>query len=496
MSPNEKLSAGVAKEDITPEVGTKLFLGTSTGAIDLPLYTKALVLSDGNRTIAICTNDLLDLPRDIVIEARRQIQEKSGIPEENILLCASHTHKGPYPIEGSYRDKLLSKIVNVVCKASDNREKACIGYAKGAIVGVNINRRNPYGPVDPDVGVIRVDKVNGEHFAILFNFAMHGVVLGHSKYNGVSPDWIGHATKYIEELWGEGTIALFTQGAAGNVNPYTSYGYTGFTNKGGSVKDAENIGKLLALETIIVADQIQTTPEVKISMASSRRRLWEEKNFEPIERWRRLINKKKQELESLKRQDVPFQQVEVVRKRIEYMEKFGDLFFEKLGERFKQKRENPEESEIMVIGINDLRLVCVGGELFTEYSLEIKEKALSMGYKSVFVVELANGAWDGYIPTEIAYSEEYGYESFYAEILSGLSPKAGQLIVDTALELISKCGKPIETPPKPFIKQYLPNGEAYAIKPLKGSRLDRLMETLPYHHELRARRTEVIHDLP
>lgn len=484
------LLAGAAKEDITPPIGTKTNYGIAT-QIDLPLYTQALVLTDGNLTVGISTSDVLYTHLDLVSEARKRIEDKTGIPGADILFCASHTHEGP-AIEGSYRTVYLDKVVNAVCKAWDNRVDARLGAAKGAVVGVHINRRNPYGPADPEVGVLRVDKLNGVPLAILFNFAMHGVVLGHKKYQGVSPDWIGHATKHIEELEGDGAVALFIQGPSGNINPYTSYGYTGFTNRGGTVQDAERIGNLLGLLSVTIAAQIQTTSTVRLSRATAYKRLWDERSFDRVERYRRVLDKKKTKLRLLKKRQGAPEQIASLEKILAFMEEYSDVVFKG---RPRERTDHPEATEIQVLGINDARIAGVGGEYFTEYALYIKEKALERGYNTVFIAELANGAWKSYIPTEVAYTHEYGYEAFSAEILGGLSPTAGQLIADTVLDLIATCGKPVEPQPKPFSKMYLPN-EAYAVKPLVESRLDRLLESLPYHHELRARKTEIIRDLP
>lgn len=49
--------AGAAKIEVTPRIGTVTEYGETT-EIDLPRYMKALVLSKGEKTVAISTNDL------------------------------------------------------------------------------------------------------------------------------------------------------------------------------------------------------------------------------------------------------------------------------------------------------------------------------------------------------------------------------------------------------------------------------------------------------
>lgn len=496
MSSGELL-AGAAKIDITPATRTVTEYGETT-EIDLPLYTKALVLHNGEDTVAISTNDIIFIDQEAVFEARKIVESRTDIPGQNMLFCASHTHEGPVTYQGTKPEYLIDRVSDAVCRAWDNMVKAKIGAALGRVVGVGINRRSPYGPIDPDVGVIKVERGDGSPMALLLNFACHGVVLGHRGYHGISPDYPGHATKGIEDLLGDGVVALFANGACANINPYTSVGYTGFTNVGGTVEDAERIGRLLALEAVIVADQIQTTDEVRLAAASRMRRLGAEDNRSPRQRFETLIDERTRKLRLLKEKKAPEELVANVERDIRYLKEYYGVLLE-AEKRAKYLNldvgvENPERSEVQVIGINDIRLAGVPGECFTEYGLSIKERALSMGYGNVLVAELANGGWWGYIPTEVAF-EELGYEALNAMVFAGLSVQAGKTIADTVIELIAECGRPMDPPPKPFIKRPLPNNTAYAIPPLSASRVDRLQETLPYHHEWRSRRLEDLRDL-
>jgi hypothetical protein len=260
------------------------------------------------------------------------------------------------------------------------------------------------------------------------------------------------------------------------------------------VEDAQRIGKLLGLFTTVVADQIQTASNVRLASATSYQRLWAEKSFDVFERYQRILTRRKQRLQLLEQQNSPKDEIQRQKIIISFLEEYGDLYF--AANQPRQRRENPETSEIQVLGINDTRIIGLGGEYFNEYSLYIKEQALNMGYTNVMIAELANGAWWGYIPTEVAFQYEHGYSVFNAEVMSGLDPKAGQRIADTALELIAQCGRPIEPYPTPITRLYLPNGEAFAVTPVTSSRLDRLRASLPLQHELRMRRHERIRNLP
>jgi neutral ceramidase len=74
-------------------------------------------------------------------------------------------------------------------------------------------------PVDPTVGVIRVDRSDGTPLAILVNYACHPVVLGPENV-AYSADYPGEMRRYVEQEMGHGSMAFFLQGAPGDINPY------------------------------------------------------------------------------------------------------------------------------------------------------------------------------------------------------------------------------------------------------------------------------------
>jgi len=105
------------------------------------------------------------------------------------------------------------------------------------------------GPVDPEIGVVRLDRKNGETLAVVYNFACHPI---QSVPNGGnSADMTGFASKLIEDHLGHGAIALFIQGCGGDINPVLY--------KDVSVpRDAEPLGNLLGLSTMQAVRKIQT----------------------------------------------------------------------------------------------------------------------------------------------------------------------------------------------------------------------------------------------
>ena len=89
------LRAGAATSVITPELGLDIiggFVPSPSKHIHDELHARCLVLDDGKTKLAFVVCDLLGLHRSLSVEARRLIQESSGIPSENVLISGTHTH--------------------------------------------------------------------------------------------------------------------------------------------------------------------------------------------------------------------------------------------------------------------------------------------------------------------------------------------------------------------------------------------------------------------
>src|SRR5262249_47218771 len=111
----------------------------------------------------------------------------------------------------------------------------------------------PSGPVDPTVGVIRLDRRDGSPLAILVNYACHPVVLGPDNLS-YSADYPSTMRDTIEEGFNRSSMAFFLQGASGDINPYF--------DKTPLMQDAvvrmQETGRRLGQEALRVARAIRT----------------------------------------------------------------------------------------------------------------------------------------------------------------------------------------------------------------------------------------------
>lgn len=249
-----QISAGVAKVDITER---------DAGPVNDLLYAKALVLRSGSTSLVIVTVDAVAIGEigrignDYLPTVRSQIQEALGIPPSNVLINASHCHGVVVP-------DVAARTVQAVREAARDMVPVRVAVGSGREDRVSENRRivlksgkvadsrHAYsmppdeevagvGPIDPEIGVLRLEKEDGRTLAVVYNFACHpiqGVPGG-----GNTADLTGFASRVIEDNLDRGAIALFLQGCAGDINPVL---YKDVNNP----RDAEPLGNRLGLSAL------------------------------------------------------------------------------------------------------------------------------------------------------------------------------------------------------------------------------------------------------
>ncbi|MEO8127889.1 MAG: hypothetical protein ABI822_12395 [Bryobacteraceae bacterium] len=271
------LQAGVYRVDITPPLGITMcgyFARAGVAnSIERPLTATAVVLASGGKKIAILGCDLISILNPAVDEIRTEIASALGTTVESVLINCSHTHCGPntwefswesedqHRLQRSYLENLKRLLIGCAAAADRQMRPARIGTGTGSS-HIGVNRReldesgkiflgeNPSGPMDPAVGVIRVDELSGKPVAVLFSYGCHTVTMG-PKFLGLSPDFPGPARDLIEAA--TGATAVFLQAAGGDINPVTGIGPT--------EDDSENmtrLGQSLGAEVVRVLSEIRT----------------------------------------------------------------------------------------------------------------------------------------------------------------------------------------------------------------------------------------------
>src|SRR3954453_5285092 len=87
--------AGAAASNITPPLGEPIVGNwTSPPATHVhdELHARCLVLDDGQTRLAFAICDNVGISRQVLDAARALIHNEIGLPEDNLLMAATHTH--------------------------------------------------------------------------------------------------------------------------------------------------------------------------------------------------------------------------------------------------------------------------------------------------------------------------------------------------------------------------------------------------------------------
>ncbi len=258
-----EMLAGVAKIDITDR----------TGPVNDPCFAKALVLKSGGTTAVVITLDAVAvggigrIGNGFMATVRTGLQELGVLPS-NVVVNASHCH-------GIVRGDLEPLVIQAVKEAMQNLVPVKAGSGVGSETRISENRRlkmkdgstvdmrraysmpqdaevASVGPIDPQVGLLRLDRADGTTMAVLYQFACHPIMNPPSK--GCSADYPGFASKVIEDALGGGAMAFFVQGCGGDINPVR---YKEVTR----TPDAEPLGSMLGATVLAAARKIETKSE-------------------------------------------------------------------------------------------------------------------------------------------------------------------------------------------------------------------------------------------
>lgn len=279
-----ELKAGVAKSDITD---------LTAGPANDPLYAKALVLTRENRTVVLITVDAVaigeigPIGNDFLPKVRAMLKDRLGIAPGDVIVNASHCH-------GIVRKDVAELAVAAVEEAVRRQVPVKAGAGKGHEDRIMENRRmrlrdgtqtdvrHAYatapndeiaaiGPVDPEIGILKIERMDGRPLAVVYEFACHpiqGVPGG-----GNTADYPGFASKAIEESLGGDSLALFVQGCGGDINPIR---YKAVDQP----RDAEALGNRLGLSVLKALHTIETRPEAALELVQETIALPKSADFE------------------------------------------------------------------------------------------------------------------------------------------------------------------------------------------------------------------------
>lgn len=454
-----KLRAGAALSDITPNLGDPIVGGFQPFPgkdVHDELKARCIVLDDGQTKIALVVCDLLGFHRSLSTEARRLIEAQSGIPPENVLISATHTHSAVSALgHAGYRseDQLDDYQKFVARRIADGVQRAVLALRPAQIAFGRVdvpehlfNRRwfmkegtappNPFGkvdkvkmnppagspnlvepagPIDPAVSFIALREPNGGPIAIYSAYSLHyvgGVGEGH-----ISADYYGIFCETLKKRVSNTAIdshfvAAMANGTSGDINninfktprpgkpPYAQMRYVAEDVAG---KVAEAYSKLTWSDSAPLAAKYR---ELDIA--------WRPIGDELLT-WAKDMEAKGKSGEN------------------------KDVIAQSYAGRIQRlaQASNPASVPVQILKIGD---ICIGSspcETFAETGLEFKKRS---PFEKSFMVELSH-AYLGYLPTP-RHFELGGYETWPGT--NYLEPQASvkmmDALIDMAGQLKSKTG--------------------------------------------------------
>jgi len=453
MMADRVLRAGAATSNITPPLGVSLNGGMSdrtASHIHDELHARCLVLDNGTRKLAIVVCDCCMIPQSILNDAKHMAHGHTGIPMDQMLVSATHTHTAP-TVTGvfqsepnpNYPEFLAGRISDGIRRAVNNLEPAKIGWGTGSEPTQVFNRRwkmkdtlklvdpfgrtdrvqmnpprgsddllEPAGPTDPQIAILSVRAADGRPLALLANYSLHYV--GGVPGGSVSADYFGQFARRVGELLSADRldppfVGILSNGTSGDINNIN------FREAGEGQEPFAQIrmvAERVAAEAARVAGSIEYHDWVPLEMREARLRLGRRPTPKAeVERAKSILSKA--EGPTLRGTQ------EIYARETVLLNEYPPVV----------------ETIVQAIRIGELGIASSPCETFAETGLAIKAQS---PLKPTFTIELAND-YRGYLPT----AEQHklgGYETWRARS-SYLEVGAEAKIRGKILELLGEVAK-------------------------------------------------------
>lgn len=442
--------AGAATSNISPDVGLEIvggFVPSPSKHIHDELNARCLVLDDGKTRIAFVVCDLLGLHRSVSVEARKLIEESTGISSNNVLISGTHTHSAASTLGGrrydsdqeldNYQRFVARRIADGVRRAFNLLRPAEIAFGRTDVPEHVFNRRwlmkegtapvnpfgkidkvkmnppsgspnlvEPVGPTDPSVSYIAVREPAGRLISVFSAYSLHyvgGVGDGH-----VSADYYGMYCDALKRLQSNAEfdppfVAIMANGTSGDIN---NINFRTPRPAKGSYEQMRYVAEDVAKKVYESMATLTWKDRAELGVRYRELDLQWRKVDDDLLAWVQKTEAK--DTLASKKNDLP----PIYAARIKRLANASPA----------------TKAPVQVFRIGD---VCIGTspcETFAETGLEYKQRS---PFDSSFIVELAHGYY-GYLPTP-RHFELGGYETWPGT--NCLEPQASVKIMDALIEM-------------------------------------------------------------
>ena len=446
------LQAGAATANITPWLGVEVPGSHRTryaGDVHDELLAKALVLDNGEVRIALVTCDLIALPQGIADAAKERVAERCGIPPENVMINATHTHTaaGIADLLGTPENKeyvawVPLKLADAVEIATQRMQTARIGFATAHEDRISFNRRwhmrdgtvrmnpgagnpdlvKPTYPIDPEVTMLYVEGADGRPIAAVSNFVLHYV--GTDNGTAISADYFGHFHRLIQRYLDPQCVGMLWNGTSGDINNQDYSGERQWTASGHTqaIKMANVLAGHLITEIQLMEMQDELVLGAAVGTFDFQRKDITDEDLAMAEKILAVPAGTYTGYDS-----GPFSWV-VGQPLPHHLSDVYAVECQRLAQ-----MPLTHSAPVQALRLGDASIVALPGEIFVEFGLNIKQQSPA---SPQFVVSLANG-YIGYVCTDKALTEHGGYETWAGYSSLG-RVGTGPAMEQCALELLGR----------------------------------------------------------
>jgi hypothetical protein len=237
--------------------------------------------------------------------------------------------------------------------------------------GLSVNRTRHERPVDDTVSVIRVDGDDGSPLAAVISFTAHPITIG-----GITREWDAEYPGAMRAAFADaapGVEAMFVQGCAGDVAPFTDWWFGNWEASRHSYASRDELGRKLAAAAHMAYERIEPTPDARVAAANEWLELRRRRHAYPAEEIRAVMS----EWQERPKPDWP----ETWPPEIHTMtsaQQFPDSYMWGALTMYLdmvERADVPIRAEIQGIALGDAALVTNSFELFNEAGSQIKEQS-------------------------------------------------------------------------------------------------------------------------
>lgn len=442
---NEIFKVGFGRKDITPAMSAtvdsdayvRLNTGDALTEMRDPIYTTCVAMNDGEKTVLIFTIDVKIISRGHDMRVRRMINERTGIPIENMMLNCMHNHSVPSPgvpatdaiikwTEDIFYPACTDAALEAIADLSN--AEAYLGGAKatnfasvrryihedGSFSSIHMRKRSKTPIVDTEtqaddsVRFVRF-KREGKKDVLIANWQAHAATAAATHPGVITADYVGAFRDRIEKD-GE-MLAAYYCGASGNINLSVK-----IPERNVCDGDVFKCGKMLGEALLAEIDNVKRIDCKKISARLD--------YF--------TVNHRKIDPERLKKAE------EIIGYQLSDPEKFGQLMdengfwspFDVRSTISISKYPDTNDLPIGVIACGDIVFASVPYEMFDTNGIGVREAS---PYKTTFILTLT-GDCLGYVPSALSVKNG-GFECYMSIFEYGTAEKVEQKLKEMIGEI-------------------------------------------------------------